>query len=707
MNMHKITPEYLTEYVNFHFTNENWKYNKNENLNTAKIQAEGAAKIFNLLIDNHIALLSDEVGMGKTYEALAVMVSLWRQKPNAKILLYAPNEIVALKWITDYHNFIRKNFKLTDDLIKSSLNKEPLHKAVYCHNQIELLEQINKKWVSFYVCKTSSLSGLLSPKINNGSLNRLGIDLTLDIDQDSSDEEKMVWMYKLAKKFNEKTYTKLAENDKPPFDLLIFDEAHYLRRTEPSSGSNRSIVAHAFFAGRNIKGERPYELYMPIASKVLLMTATPTHSSNEDVRTIVSLFNPDFKDKKPGEILKEICVRRFRRLENKTKYEYREEMPEDVEIKTLRERLFFAAYQKSLVLNKARAAKAGKVRQNNAYRILFGYLEGFEFISGNDGYRKNAAAPKKEEDQQNKKDTLNGDFEFTDDSTIIKELSEKYLKAYRSNPAHPKYEKIISDLLPFDSKIESLDKKLVFVRRIPSVNEISNRLVAEYDKRFKEVLKQIVGAKRINKINLRKFFYNIGKNEEEIELQPEEMNNEEDESVTGVPKSKILNLFTVKKEGKYKTTDCSNFRLRFLKDEQIFSVFFQPALDYQSAPYEISGFITKKQNDKNRRLYQSTIKTYRKEKIQEYSKKLKIGIGYNLDDLEKYDGKTIVLDTLIGIWLRNNHCDEYCKTAQNEYLNNFSLFEKEGLSSYLEAGILFSSYPFLKWLYHKVLCVLL
>lgn len=683
MSLFKITPEYLTDYVNFHFTDKKWKYQKSEKLNIAKLQAEGAAKIYNLLLSNQIALLSDEVGMGKTYEALAVMVSLWRQKPTAKILLYAPNEIVALKWLNDYNNFIRNNFKEEDDLVKSSLNGEPLHKAVYCRNQIELMEQINKKWGSFFVCKTSSLSGFYSPKMNNETFEALGVNITRNIDESSIDDaEKAKWMINLAKEFNNKAYQKLSENENPPFDLLVFDEAHYLRRTEITSTSNRSLVAHAFFSGRNIKENNPFAEYRPIASKVLLMTATPTHSSNEDVRTIVSLFNPDFREKGPEEILRRICVRRFRRLEDKIKYHYRKEIPEGVEMKKLKEKLFFAAYQKSLVLHKAKAAKEGKMNGTNPYRILFGYLEGFEFISDK-GKR-----PVKKEEQDTEKQGV--DFDENEDTQIIEELSEKYQKAYKKRPSHPKYDKTIKDLLPPSDKMGNAEKKLVFVRRIPSVNEISSRLVNEYDKKFRQYLKQVlraIGKEKVSQNNLRKVFYNLGRNENVLDTDDAEL--EKEEVVSGVPKSKILDLFTVKKEGKYRTTDCSNFRLRFVKDEQIFSVFFQPAVDYKSEKYVIDGFLLKEQNDRKRRLFRSTVKIYRKENIEEYQERIKLGIKEGVSELVNVDN-TYELGTLIGIWYRHscNHSD--CIAAKKEY-ESFTITEKEGFSNYLEAGILFSS----------------
>src|SRR5688500_16284383 len=160
----KISPESLTEKISFFYGQPDWKYLNEDPFSIPKIQAEGSSRLWNMLLDKKIALLADEVGMGKTIQALAVMAILWQQKPDAKVLLYAPNENVARKWIREYDNFIRYHYKVNDNKIKSSVHGMPLRKGVYCENHLQLMQAVNKKWPSFFVCKTSSLSGFLSPK---------------------------------------------------------------------------------------------------------------------------------------------------------------------------------------------------------------------------------------------------------------------------------------------------------------------------------------------------------------------------------------------------------------------------------------------------------------------------------------------------------------------------------------------------------------
>ena len=56
-----LTPEHISEYITFKYNNTEWKYNVEDNNDIPKIQAEGAAKLWNILQQNDVALLADEV----------------------------------------------------------------------------------------------------------------------------------------------------------------------------------------------------------------------------------------------------------------------------------------------------------------------------------------------------------------------------------------------------------------------------------------------------------------------------------------------------------------------------------------------------------------------------------------------------------------------------------------------------------------------
>jgi Type III restriction enzyme, res subunit/Helicase conserved C-terminal domain len=689
--LHHLTPESISSFVNFNFNDPAWQYHRDASINIPKIQAEGSAKLWNLLLDKQIALLADEVGMGKTIQALAVMSVLWRQKPGAKVLLYAPNHNVSQKWMREYQNFIRYNYRQDDNLVKSSLQGQPLRGPVFCENHLELLQQVKKRWPSFFVCKTSSLSGFLSPKITQEALDLCDIRITKKIDEQSSDEDKARWMAHFGLKSNANAYHQLSTDGEPPFDLLIFDEAHYLRRTEwgnnISDASNRGIAAHAFFSGRDIVSAATNDAFRPLAKHVLLMTATPNHAAPDDIKHITSLFRPQYRNKQPVDILNEICIRRFRRLAGKTKHEYRQEFASGVEMKSLKERLFFAAYHKSLVRAKAEEAKkttqTGK--RDNPYSILFGYLEGFEFLP-EEQQRINKVQQKQE----------GTDFHEREDTKVIVELSKLYKRVYRDRPEHPKYREMIDRLQPSDQS-QPVSKKLVFVRRINSVYEISNRVIESYDDLFGKLLEGGFQRKYHKSLqnNPRKFCWELSKTEEQIADHSQgQAGNDGQSADEKLKDSRYLSLFTIKKEGKYRTTDCSNFRLRFLKKESLFSVFFEPPADYQTLDYHISGRLLSKQGKTQ---YKTSIQRMRVESLAvSDASRSSLTEAYQLEDQyeEKQVDKAYKAGTLLLIWLTFEPQAASMKTLVTEARTAyaaFSVLEKEGFSHYLEAGVLFAS----------------
>ena len=685
--LHKITPEYLCKYINFFLEKEDWQYNPADKPTMQKLQAEGSAKAWNLLCEYGLALISDEVGMGKTLQALAVMVTLWKQKPNAKIILYAPNTNVALKWQKEYDNFIRYHFREPDDIVCSSINHLPLRSAIFCENHAKLLSTVNERWPSFLINKISSLSHLGSPKFDQATLDNLGIDISRSNPKNESEDQQEAFMVKLALKSNQRIKKMLGDEEEADIDLLIIDEAHYLRKADGES--NRSNVAYALFAGQRI-GDA-YVHGCQLASKVLLLTATPNHSTSSDISNIISYFKPEWRKRKEEDILRDICIRRFRRLNGKTKHEYRNEIPERVEMKTLTEKLFFAAYQKSLVVQQS--SKKADDKRTNPYRIMTGYLEGFEFL------------PRSEDKIPDKR--MQEDFHHADDTEAIIELSKKYARSYGRNksPKHPKYDELQSQLSPIGKEIrEQMCKRLVFVRRIPSVKEIAERVKDDYDAWLLQILKPPkYKNQNFDFRTLRRTYWkyiDTNKETEEGETEEVTIGKSKEVEIDGLPYSKILDLFVVKRDAgrKYKSTDCSNFRLRFSREVQIFSIFFEPAADYNHGVYLIKKI--NKSEDGKKVFYLKAIREDRLNKLEESAVKTELRGHFKLVDTENYGEVDLELQTLIGIFLKKKGDivrDKRFIQAIDEY-SKWSVYEKESFSNYLSKGILLAS-PFIVYMY--------
>jgi len=686
--MNLITPEFISSYISFQYGDSEWNYSSNSPKDIPKIQAEGSAKLWNIMQERNIALLADEVGMGKTYQALAIMITLWLHKPNAKILLYAPNENVAEKWIKEYETFIRYHYKFTDDKIKSSINGQPLRKAVYCENQLELLKYVNQGWPSLYVCKTSSLSNFLSKKITQLELDNLKIKIIKNVDDKSTDEEKVAWMYRFAKKCNDFIYKKLGIDNNTPFDLIVFDEAHYLRNAH--ADTNRSLVAHAFFAKRDVKNyEGQKEPMAFLSQKALLLTATPNHSSSKNIESIVSIFNNNFKNLAPAEILNQICVRRFRRLNSKTKHQYRKELDEPVEMTDIKEKLFFAMYQRALVKHKAEQHKKNKdtSKTQNPYKLLYGYLEGFEFLP-----TRKSEQIKKSTDQNK-----SADFEERDDKRVIQELAEAYCRVYKEDPIHPKYLKTVENISPQDNNSLHPDKKVVFVRRIPSVFELSRRVIKAYDQQFTSLLLDSKALdvprdfKYWNENRLRKYFATVAKrnfDETDDIDDSNKINTEPTEEDPYNVSSKYYALFTIKKEGKFTTTDCSNFRNRFLKELTLFSLFMQPGADYMGAVYTFNAY----EYQGEKRNYTVTARKFRFNGLDKKKQdRLFSYISFPADIIEKTASEQ-TFPTLFTIWINTvqQSNNGLLQEAYDDYIQ-FTEIEKEAFSNYLSKGLLFAS----------------
>jgi superfamily II DNA or RNA helicase len=690
-----ITPEYLTEYISFKYKEPKWIYGTDKTDTMEKLQAQGTAKVWNLLLEQKIALLADEVGMGKTLQALGAIVTLWRQKPDAKILLYAPNQNVAKKWVKEYNNFIRYHYKINDDLVKSSLTKEVLHEAIYCDGHHELLLNAAKTWPALFVCKTSTLSNFHSEKLSNELLANLGFKLKRPIRLfEEPDEVQTEWMKEMARESKEKLKSFFGRTDSP-FDLIIVDEAHFLRRTEDSTVTNKSKVANEFFKGS-----------YPIADMTLLMTATPNHTSSQDICNIVQLFQPTLGKLQPPEILEKICVRRLRTLQGKTKHEYRDEILDPTKMQTLRQKLFFTAYQKSLILHQSTENET----KTNPYRLIFGYLEGFEFISDAKSRKELKGSIKAPSEN-------NSDFIKSDDSQVILELSEKYLQAYSSNPDHPKYDRLRKELSPEERLLyNNKEKAVVFVRRIPSVYEITRRVMEAYDVWFLNVLQKISGKNnwkslRLNQ-NLREIFAaEIPRSDKNEEFDPEFLKKtatdqpEKESNELKISGSIILDLFTVKKKSSSSTiierTDCSNFRLRFLRTDQIFCLFFQPAADYKKKQYSLKVKYISNKSGKKRTDYETSAQIERWNCSAVNKEKFLLSINFNQFEKSHDESGEQDFETLLSIWWNLEPKDPLVQKKQGEAkcaYEKFKPIEKEGLSKYLEKGTLFSS-PYIVFLY--------
>lgn len=672
-----ISPNELTRFVSFYRDEEGRSKTFEQYASTSMQykQAEGSSYLFNLLNEKELALLADEVGMGKTMQSLAVCSALWQQKPEARILVLTPRNEVAYNWQREYETFIKVHYKVKDDIVKSRIDGKPINPAIFCSNLYDLATEVQKGWGKLFIGKISSFSGLCSQDDVNKRLLRSGIQPDKDYNDPSLDKRARV--QGIAELLRKDISHHLPDQS---FDLVIIDEAHYFRNIE--GDSLRVNVAKQFFnSGKN-----------KIAQKTLLLTATPNHSSSQNINAITSYFDDNrYADKAYDAILEDICLRRFRRLsqKGKVKYNYRKEVSRasDFQDDPMAE-LFFGIYQKQLV------AEYVEGQMHGSKRNILGFLEGTEFIPRD--------SSTEEEDKELKEGS---DFSSGSDGKMLLALSAKYQEIFDGlPPSHPKYEALNQDLVkPGETLTTPNEKKLVFVRRIPSVREIAARAIYRYDEILFAKITQELGIAMDLSYGLndiRKVYEKISgltDYDEEESLELNELDGSDE--MEKVPTSKVMYLFKTlkKKEGVQTSTHASKFRLRFNRSKpSVFNIFFSPGSDYFAKEYHVPIYRSwlKGKGYTDDHFISCLLERTKAESITgDVGMKIRNILAGRLDK-KQVTQEYVTLPTLMTIfWSYLEKSDlgsDYKQSIVKEY-KRLNAYQKEALSTFLEKGILLAS----------------
>ena len=309
-----ITPDDVAELIDFTVPGNP------ETESMAMMQRKGVAALYNILCDGPVAYLADEVGMGKTYQALALAALAWNQKPDARILFVSPRQNLQEKWVDDYERFFAANYRrehgMGDDRVTSALFGEPVHRAVRFDNL--------RSWTP-----TIGMPERIAPFLRHTSFMRpvfLGsADLTGDMDQlwrdwqerfkgwalfDSRRPKALTadnasWELNIAfaRALNRKLAGEAASGE-PYFDLVVVDEAQCLRH--PDNQTNSVLE-------RTLRGQ---------VAKWLFMSATRHTVGHRDIPTVVNhyadctVLDPELANDLPRmkDTLGRFMVRRQRRL---------------------------------------------------------------------------------------------------------------------------------------------------------------------------------------------------------------------------------------------------------------------------------------------------------------------------------------------------------------------------------------------------------
>src|SRR5450830_254328 len=221
-----LTPQAVSDYINFDGDDRLWTYRATD-MSMAARQAEGVAYLWNTLAAQDVALLADEVRMGKTFQALGVIAMLWKAKPGARILIMAPNRDICRHWMREYKSFLCQHYRHQDHVVRNGADGGPVNEIAFCPNLPSLVREVERGWGKIFLTTIHSLSGLL---------------------KDYTGNNKGAKAAAIAGGLRGELRALLDEQG---FDLIIIDEAHSLRNID--GGSQRVQAARAFFG----KGEMP------------------------------------------------------------------------------------------------------------------------------------------------------------------------------------------------------------------------------------------------------------------------------------------------------------------------------------------------------------------------------------------------------------------------------------------------------------------
>lgn len=186
-------------------------------------------------------IIADEVGLGKTIESALVWTELQARRQAQRLLVVCPR-ILTDKWREELRNKFLLDARIVD----------------FRDLQQELAELKSVGPTHPFVL-IASYSGLRPPKK----------DLKL-LDKPPEDDEEGGAKIRFLREIRHWSYAYA------PFDLVVFDEAHYMRNAGSST----------FHLGESLSGHND--------TGVLCVSATPVNNSNKDLHSLLRLIDRDF-----------------------------------------------------------------------------------------------------------------------------------------------------------------------------------------------------------------------------------------------------------------------------------------------------------------------------------------------------------------------------------------------------------------------------
>ncbi len=475
----------------------------------ARQQLEGAVALYNRLAEHDCAYLADEVGMGKTYVALAVLALMQHYHPHRRVLVIAPRENIQRKWEKDLLNLVRHNVRYADLRVKAP-DGRPAMPLLQCHSLTDLVKQTSLHSHGVFFTRMTSFSLSLGEMRGEDSAGgKLAKRMRDDL------RKHLPWLNAEALDLRTRDSTAFKEafarcvcSALPCFDLVIVDEAHNLKHGLHTGGSARNrVLATALGNAIETPPQSVYPGYGSRSARVLLLSATPVEESYTQLWNQLQVLGhgdsfPELLEATAKEAARRLLIRRVTALEvdgsRLTKNLYRREWrrggvivhDEPMRVTGLRERLVLALVQKKV------AEIIGAPRFGSSFQMgMLASFESFHETLTSRSKNSHATAPQIKSDEDiNVVESMFDGSEQTEevsarqgvDVRSINALARSYRSLFEEELPHPKMDALRDTLR---SCWRSGEKALIFVRRVASVRELKLKLEETYDEWLLEKLR--------------------------------------------------------------------------------------------------------------------------------------------------------------------------------------------------------------------------
>jgi superfamily II DNA or RNA helicase len=457
-------------------------------------QLEGAVALHNILVREKIAYLADEVGMGKTYVALGVVALFRHFNPGWRVLYITPRENIQQKWQKELRNFTAGNWRVSDNRVRS-FQRTPAYGLAVCNNLIDLARGAVINPNRDFLGRMTSFS-LPMPK-DSGQWTKRREALRRQIPR----LDKTLFDLRSKEQFKD-NYARAINAVLPHFDLLVIDEGQNLKHGLGGSAARNRLIAYVL--GHPAGADPRFPGYGRRFDRLLVLSATPLESDYRELWNQLDLFghgeswkilcasDPDKgTDKEKERTARRFLVRRLTGMtiagQKHTKNMYRREWrnggvatyDDPLPVADERQRLIVALVQKKV------SEVISSEKFNNRFQI--GMLASFEsFLEtaiGMDEVKQPGAdevSTFDDPDQAQEQVERDGI-----DTPSINTLAESYRRQFRTSLPHPKMDAVAESL---KASFASGEKSLVFVRRVKSVDELTEKLNRHYDSWLKDRL---------------------------------------------------------------------------------------------------------------------------------------------------------------------------------------------------------------------------